>query len=241
VDGKLVGLTPFPQGIVVDPGQHALRISAVGFKPLLIDISVASGAEVPVSARLATVEAWLRVDCVGAGAVVRLDGKVAGDCPFEGEVQAGTHQVSVHAEGIPPFEKTITIDPGAEITLSVDLATAQTDGPGEPGGGERTGVFKAGVALTVVGAGVGVLGLVFNVKGTKDEESALAAAPGSKDRDNLNADIRVDKAMMIAGYAGAGVLIATGIVMMAVSGKSKEKSDGPVAVKPAAGGLALEF
>ncbi|MDD5308880.1 MAG: PEGA domain-containing protein [Deltaproteobacteria bacterium] len=56
VNGIAAGMTPLAQQVALDPGRHALEVSKPGFEPLRIEITVISGAEVPVRAALSPVK-----------------------------------------------------------------------------------------------------------------------------------------------------------------------------------------
>ncbi len=188
VDGKSIGKTPFKEGILIDPGQHSVRVEASGFKPMTTEVTVASGAEIPLRAKL-----------------------------IRGKVDA---------------------KPGDSVTVSVGEGGAQGEGPEIDSG--PSGLKIAGIVATALGVGAAGMGVAFNVKGIKDQEKANDAPADSPQRAKLNDDIEMDKTMMIVGYAAAGALVVTGVVLLVIDAKKGDESE-TVAVKPAPGGLAITF
>ena len=238
VDGKSIGKTPFKEGVLIDPGQHSVRVEAKGFKPMTTEVTVASGAEIPLRAKLAKVTAWIRVECSTEGAVVELDGEAVGACPFEGEVKPGMHEVVVTAQDAEDFSRKVDVKSGDSVTVSVGTGDAKGEGPEIDSG--PSGLKIAGIVATALGIGAAGMGVAFNVKGIKDQEKANEAPADSPQRANLNDDIKMDKTMMIVGYAAAGALVVTGVVLLVVDAKKGDESE-TVAVKPAPGGLAITF
>lgn len=237
VDGKVVGKTPFREGLLLDPGQHSVRVEKDGFKPLKTDVTVASGAEIPLRAKLTKVTAWIKVECATEGAEVEIDGETVGGCPFEGEVEPGVHDVAVAGPGMDDFSRQVDIKQGDSVTVAVG-GVPGGEGPADEGGSR--GLLAAGIATTVVGVGLGAMGLAFNVKGMKDEEAAGNTTDPDK-RASLNDDIETDGTLRTVGYVAGGVLVVTGIVLLAVNAKKKSSGEKPVAVVPTPGGVAVSF
>lgn len=243
VDDKPAGKTPFREQLLVDPGGHSIRVTHDGYKPLRAEVTVPQGAAISVSAKLQSVAAWIKIACEAKNAIVHLDGKVVGGCPYEGEVQPGAHDVKVQEPGKPAFLQKFDVASGGTATVAVTLQSAKPAEPSPEQKKKAKALFISGIAALAVGAGAGAVGLAFNVKGTKDEAKAGDAEPYSDERQGLNDDIAVDKAVMIAGYAAGGALIAAGIVLVALSRKDPGEKDGdaPVAFEPTANGFAVSF
>jgi hypothetical protein len=244
VDDKPAGKTPFKEQLMVDPGGHSIRVAHDGYKPMRAEVTVPQGAAIAVSAKLQSVAAWIKIACEEKDAVVHLDGKVVGGCPYEGEVQPGAHDVKVQVPGKPAFLQKFDVASGGTATVAVTLASSRPPVEQSPEQKKKArALFISGIAALAVGAGAGAAGLVFNVKGTKDQAKAEDAEPYSSERRGLNDDIGVDKAVMIAGYAAGGALIVTGIVLVALSKKNPGEKNGsePVAFEPTANGFAVSF
>jgi hypothetical protein len=243
VDDKPVGTTPLEETLIADPGQHSIRVERDGYKPLRTEVNVASGAGVSVRAQLRAVAAWIKVDCEAENAVVHLDGKVAGGCPYEGEVQPGEHEVKVLEAGKAPYVQKVEIAAGGTATVAVSLAAG---GEGE-GGGEAPkrsrGLLIGGIAALAVGAGAGVVGGVFAAKRGAALDD-VDAAQSQADYDAAGDDAKKFHGVMLGGFIGAGVFVGASVVLIVLDARGKEKAGadaGAVALRPAPGGLALEF
>ena len=245
VDDKSVGTTPFKDQLMVDPGGHSIRVSHDGYKPLRAEVTVPQGAAISVSAKLQSVAAWIKIACEAKDAVVHLDGKVVGGCPYEGEVQPGEHEVKVQEPNKPAFLQKFDVASGGTATVAVTLQSGRPPAAPSPEQKKKAHtLFVSGIAALAVGVGAGAAGLVFNVKGMKDQSKAEDATPNSDARQGYNDDIAVDKAVMIAGYAAGGALIATGVVLMALSRRGAERASGDdagVSFAPTFNGLAVSF
>jgi hypothetical protein len=265
VDGVPVGTTPLAEPLAIDPGRHALDVTKQGLEPLRIEITVASGGETPVRAALTPFRAALRVDCADKTALVSVDGKVVGGCPYQGVAEPGTRVVRVEAVGKKVFERKVDAKPGATAVVAVafePLAPAAAQKPvarktppvpprgGEgskkgaeetEGAGALSGLFIGGIVSTAVGiAGLGVGGY-FTYKGFQDFKDGSDAADAGDDaayakvRDDR---LPADRNGMIAGYVVGGALLATGVVLFVMDGQvSEEKDAAPVAVGP--GGVTI--
>ena len=169
---------------------------------------------------------------------VELDGEAVGACPFEGEVEPGMHEVVVAGPDMERFDRRVDVKPGDSVTVSVGTGGAQGEGPEIDSG--PSGLKIAGIIATALGVGAAGMGVAFNVKGIKDQEKANEAPADSPERAKLNDDIEMDKTMMIVGYAAAGALVVTGVVLLVIDSKKGDESE-TVAVRPAPGGLAITF
>jgi hypothetical protein len=244
VDGKPAGKTPFTEPLILDPGQHTIQISLDGHRTLRTDVTVASGAEAPLRAALTPVDAWIEIECDDEKAVVRIDGKVVGSCPYEGEVAPGSHTVVVTAPDTPDFEQEVQVAPGGTTSVAVSLTGEDVPGIGEPE--DDSGVSPlmiGGISALALGVGAGVMGAVFHAKGTKDEETLKDEQdnPDKSKYDDAKSALKTDQVLTIVGYSLAGALIATGVVLLVVDGQDGETQEGDVAIVPAPGGLAVTF
>jgi len=61
------------------------------------------------------------ITSVPAGADINVDGKYMGSTPSTMQLPAGEHFISVEAEGMKPWQRTITLNPAGNITLSATL------------------------------------------------------------------------------------------------------------------------
>lgn len=241
IDDRSVGRAPMKDGLLADPGQHSIRVERDGYKPLRTEVNVASGATIAVRAKLRAVAAWIEIACEAEEAVVHLDGKVVGGCPYEGEVQPGEHEVKVLQAGKAPFVQKVQVASAGTATVAVSL---EAGGAKEPDGAKRPrGLLIGGIAALAVGAGAGVLGGVFAAK--RGDALDTVENPASRDEyDAAGEDAKTAHGVMIGGFVGAGVFIAAGVVLIVLDQRGREKTEGDadaVAVRAAPGGIAVEF
>ena len=242
VDDRPVGRTPLAEPLIADPGQHSIRVERDGYKPLRTEVNVASGAAIAVRSKLRAVAAWIKIACQAEEAVVHIDGKVAGGCPYEGEVQPGEHEVKVLEAGKSPFIQKVEVAAGGTTAVAVTLDAGGA--PGEQGEAKRShGLLIGGIAALAVGAGAGILGGAFAAK-RGDALDAVDAAQSRPDYDAAGEDAKTYHGVMLGGFIGAGVFVAAGVVLIVLDRRGKEKPDGDagaVALRAAPGGIAVEF
>lgn len=63
------------------------------------------------------------------GADIMLDGKFAGSTPSTFQIKSGDHSVRVELSGFVPWEKSLTITAGGQITLNANLQRKSSDAP----------------------------------------------------------------------------------------------------------------
>jgi hypothetical protein len=242
VDDRSIGTTPLRETLLADPGQHSIRVERDGYKPLRTDVNVPSGATIAVRAQLRAVAAWIKVACEAGGAVVHLDGKVVGGCPYEGEVQPGEHEVKVVEQGKAPFQQKVEVTAGGTATVAVTLEEGGAPGEGD-GAKKPRGLLIGGIAALALGAGAGVVGGVFAAK-RGDALDKVDTAQSPEEYDAAGEDAKKYHGVMLGGFVGAGVFVAAGVVLIVLDRRGKEKSGGDagaVAVRAAPGGIAVEF
>ncbi len=192
INGELVATTPLKESLVLDPGQHAIQIVKPGYKTLNTQVTVASQAEVVVRASLVPIGSRLRVECQEETAVVRVNGKVVGGCPYEGEVEPGWHEVQITASKKKRFLRRVKAEVGSEAILSASLepepplqvvlpepqAQEKIESRAKPEpeksavqatGKKGAALLVSGILSLVLGAGAGAVGGYFTYKGDKDE------------------------------------------------------------------------
>lgn len=149
-------------------GAHTVRVALPGFVQAVIPVDVEAGrsSSLDVSLEpLGTGTLTLTVD--PADAAVAVDGRPLSVGPIrQAPLTAGPHSLELSRAGYAPLQKTIVLDPGAELSLNLALqplapAVAVTP-PSTAGGG---GVTKAqalratGWGLTAAGVGAAVFGI----------------------------------------------------------------------------------
>ncbi|MGV3623049.1 MAG: PEGA domain-containing protein [Archangium sp.] len=117
-----------------------------------------------VQKRLSTANGKIVVDNADPGALVVIDGAEGGVGNVEQFVQRGSHTVKVTASGFKPFEKTVSVEPGADVTVQVTLEAIPLDpvAPVVVQQGPSQNVFtKPGLYLAIAGAAAIATGIAF--------------------------------------------------------------------------------
>lgn len=176
----------------------------------------------------------LRAQGDGARGALRVDGAQAATLPMTEAivVLSGARDIEVIAPGFLPWRQRVEVPAGDILSLDVPALTAEPPvapppppPPSPPRGRAQRIAGWSLVGASAIGIGVGVYALVAR----DDAERALASDPlcqggGSsppaacRDRrdtaDTMNA-------VMIAGFVGAGVLAATGAVLVLAAPSSR--------------------
>jgi hypothetical protein len=154
VDGAVVEGTGSPRAIPLDPGPHALVVTAPGHTEQRRTLAP---TDVALSVELVAAPALLTVDAHTADAVIELDGEPAGQGRVEREVSAGEHRVRVTRAGFAPFESTVALAAGDRLV--VDAA------PSVPVSATESGTPLHEEPLLWVGVGLGALAIAGLVVG----------------------------------------------------------------------------
>jgi len=193
-----------------------------------------------------------------------VNGTDVGATPMEEPLilDPGRHIIVITKPGYEPLELTVTAASGAEVTIRADLQ--ETPDPADANSGlsdssyMATGrYFDSGLRpLMITGFGLGALGLasgiagaVFAVKfsGNKDYyENVMEEAAEAGDEDKYNeawSRYKAQRAGMIIGFVGAGVLLAASatVFVIDVLKFKKEKEKSHIAIRPTLGGLMVTF
>jgi hypothetical protein len=155
VNGKPAGTSPLAEPILVDMGQHELKVELAGFKPFTRTVQVAGGGTTAVDFALEVEkhEGVLRV-IVGHDAVIRVDGKMVGMGQWQGTLPSGVHSVEATAKGKQQYVADSLVQDNQTSTLRVNLQN-------EPGkaapvsSGLPTWLWVGGAVVLAAGAGVG--------------------------------------------------------------------------------------
>ncbi len=269
IDGKFADTTPLKDLIHVAPGHHTAVISKPGHETLEMPFTANQGEVATVRAALQRMVATLKVDCP-EGATLHLNGVQTGSCPFEGEIQPGTVEVRVTADGKKTAVETVNLTAGATAGLTLDLEDVETpSSETQPpqravtDNGERsapvfliTGLTATVLGVSGLGVGVAYTALWFKHRNDVDEiivNANDAHRMGDRDLYNmyvadynealqeLEEDIHPkDRAGMIAGFVTGGVLTIAGATLLVVHTR-KKKRESKIAVFPVLGGLAVQF
>jgi hypothetical protein len=146
----------------VPPGAHTVRLQAEGAAPFETECVIRFGETCTVEAELRPEPIAVTVNARAGGALVDgatllVDGEEAGELPWEGELEPGTHALEIRAEGYETIARELALDAGAEpqaVAVAMERlhppepigeeadATAEEedaigDQPDAPPGGER--------------------------------------------------------------------------------------------------------
>lgn len=99
--------------------------------------------------------AKLRIVSRPADAVVRVDGEVVGSTPYEGEVSAGPHEISLSKEGYAATTETLELAEGSDRALDLKLRKKRGNAKlfrtlGWAGVGASVPLLATGIALIVL-------------------------------------------------------------------------------------------
>ncbi|WP_129579136.1 MULTISPECIES: PEGA domain-containing protein [Sorangium] len=252
IDGKATGaVTPW-EGLL-DPGEHTVRLRGFldeeallacevpGAKPGEKREAARQGAKMEsgvetVSVRLYDVaevmlgaedrDASLKVESVPRGATLWIDGKEAGQTPWEGRLPLGDHRIDVRAEGYIGVRQDVKLErrKQREVTVALDRV------PQEPGfwTAEFWTARKVGATAAY---GAGVLGLgVFAVSGAlalNTSADLKEACPGGlcpRDRAGQKERAHALGVTALAGLIAGGAGAVTGtVVLLTVHPKGEER------------------
>ncbi|MBX7195020.1 MAG: PEGA domain-containing protein [Sandaracinaceae bacterium] len=117
VDGELVAGEGAERTMVLDPGAHAVVVSAEGHVTQRFNLEPGSDQR---EIALAQLDATLHVVPSVDTATVSVDGAVRGTGALELTLAPGSYAIGITAEGYLPFDR--RVDLGAGATLTVDAA-----------------------------------------------------------------------------------------------------------------------
>jgi hypothetical protein len=113
--GRLIPVAP-------EDGKNAL----VKLKPMdgtqaqVADTS-APQSESPVDNSQAEQTASVTIKSTPQGADINVDGKFVGNTPSTVQLAAGEHEILIEKEGLRPWERTMTVNPGGSISIDATL------------------------------------------------------------------------------------------------------------------------
>lgn len=122
VDGKPVGTTPLKEPVLVEMGQHDVKVELAGYKALSRPVQVAGGGTTAIDFALEVEkhEGILRIT-VGMDAVIRVDGKMVGMGQWQGTLPSGVHSVEATATGKQPYVADALVQDNQTSNLKITL------------------------------------------------------------------------------------------------------------------------
>jgi len=153
VDGERVGVIPLESPIQVDPGEHVIKVSKRGYVDYLETHVIKKGRKpYVVEADLLPFSGILIIQTRPSPSQVLVDGALAGETPFEGEVESGERTITVRATSYTPHEEQRLIIAGETYFLDLDLHLEPP--PLEETAFYTTWWFWTGVAVVLAGGTV---------------------------------------------------------------------------------------
>ncbi|MEZ4250299.1 MAG: PEGA domain-containing protein [Polyangiales bacterium] len=190
VDGTPRGTTP----TVIDgltEGDHVVEVRSndASQQPHRETIRVVAGQRTTVSATLRAAPAQngtLRIIANAPGAVISVDGEVVGNAPATAaNLAPGEHIVEARAEGYQPLQQPVTIEPGRQRVISLELRAVER----APGriivnanvGGAQVLVNnedRGHVPVVLEGIPVGTYAIVVRAAGYEEHRETCTTGPG---------------------------------------------------------------
>jgi hypothetical protein len=155
VDEGEAGVSPLKSALRIDMGPHKIRAQKPGFSEASAQVMVQGGTASAVELRLQAELHQGRLRVVASpGAVISVDGKLAGTGEWGGVLASGVHGVSVTLEGKRPYQADVAVKDNQDQVLRVVLDPAAEPGPPKSTG-VPTWVWIAGGGVLAAGLGVG--------------------------------------------------------------------------------------
>jgi hypothetical protein len=122
-----VGRSPYAN--VIPTGTHTVWVQRPGYERVERQVEVGLGEDVGVEVELERVT-YGRVRILGnvAGSAVYVDGDRVGEVPYEGDIEAGEHRITVVSDDMKDWSQTVTIVQGQIIPIQVRLRPAMNRG-----------------------------------------------------------------------------------------------------------------
>lgn len=163
VDGEPLGVTPLSEPVLLGSGPHTFKAEREGFITVEKSLEVVSRKDVTLELVLKPKEdlsapADVTIESSPPGAIITVDGKLAGLAPTKVKLPPGGHEVLADLEGFSTTRIEVVVSAGQSRKVTV---TMERGGGGEGGGGRRlrvpvAGLITLGVGLGLVGGGVGL-------------------------------------------------------------------------------------
>lgn len=159
LNGQSVGQAPLTKAITLKPGTYTVRVHKRGYTEFIETVSVEAGKNVELEADLIAFAGIVKINANVAGASVAVDGKLAGKVPFDKDIQAGKHTITVQAEGHEPFSQELDIQAGKRHAVDVELKALPDKPPVVAEGGVHTKWWFWTIIGVVVAGGATAAGV----------------------------------------------------------------------------------
>jgi hypothetical protein len=179
----------------------------------------------------------LRISVDRPGASVTLDGKGIGDSPLREapRVLEGPHAVTVQKQGYVRWSSTVSVPPGAEVPVEVELVPIRLMGEQARSRLWSWGFVSAGVAVAGSGAAIVFGRMADDSYARYKRATSRTQAVDLHDQTRLRATL----ANVSWGVAGAAAVGAAGLLGYAVISDARAADQASAALVPLPGGAAL--
>jgi len=185
---------------------------------------------------------WILIEIKGpprGAAETTVDGEVV-DASVEAPLDPGEHTIVVEADGFVPAEKTIELEESAHETIKLVLEPLGDSDEGDEvqedddgGGSVVPAVIAFGVGVVGIGVG-GVFGaMAFSETSEVEERCGGNKCPPSEAQ--ALDDAKAKGTISTIGFVVGGVGLATGVVLLLMSGGDSEEQVGLPSVRPFVG------
>jgi len=121
IDGKVVGKVPMDESIVLMPGEHTVKLTLRGYTVYQDKVTIVAGEEVELEIDLIPYAGIVRINTKEPGATVKVDGKVEGVTPFDGDVTVGKKTITVSRPGFVDEVRALEVMAGEAYNLDIEL------------------------------------------------------------------------------------------------------------------------
>src|SRR6185503_11002458 len=121
VDGEKVGMVPLPGPVPLAPGEHTIKVSKIGYAPLIDVFKIQKRKETHLQVDLEPVAGALQVSADIDQARVFVDGKFVCETPCTTEMPVGARAIQVSKGGYHDFFQNVSSVAGQLITLDVKM------------------------------------------------------------------------------------------------------------------------
>ncbi len=104
--------------VLLPKGTHSYRVLAPGYATKEGSVEVDDDNR-PLSVKLVSTQATLRVECATKGAQVFVNNQQRGVVPWSGLLASGSYQVEVRSDGYRPQKQTVTLSESEDRTLTI--------------------------------------------------------------------------------------------------------------------------
>lgn len=227
IDGEAVGSSPFKDPFLLGPGKKVFKASREGDVSAEKAEEIVSGTSVTItlSPRAKVTEpAVLALESSPKGAIISVDGKLAGTSPLSLKLEPGGHLVVAELQGYQTYSQEVALAEGQkrdlQILLDPEVTARRRPFP-------VAGIIVGGVGLAGIG---GSIALNLSAQANAREVTEFFATGGTWDARMAQVERNGQSAQawsIVTGVAG-GVALTTGVILVLVTLGSDAGEEVPV-------------